>query len=44
MDKEELDSIYEYTLALALAEGWYERDAQDIARGAVKNYYNSRAR
>ena len=37
--KDELDFIYEYTLALAHAEGWGERDAQDIARDAVKAHF-----
>ena len=37
--KDELDFIYEYTLTLAYAEGWDDRDAQDIARDAVKAHF-----
>lgn len=37
--KDELDSIYEYTLARAYDEGWDDRDAQDIARDTVKAYF-----
>lgn len=39
--KEELDFIYEYTMQLALAEGWDERDSIDIARDAVKGYFRN---